>query len=674
MLVKSVKIDWNWAGDTVFLKGFNIAVCQDADLPDVQSVSKTFANVQGSNNAYSFIFKDVILQDGGDYTAYIQAVYANKDSSWISSGGFLVEDDGLATISNANLTIEDVKAGAGWTNLPLDGATNNTTIYQENEPLEINSKFGFIWIRDSDKQIFTYNGTSWIEGKSGESPIACILSNESHTVPALNDGTVTSYTGSGTEIYVYEGLTALQYDGVGTSNGTWKIISTGSDVTTGSLSDQGVSAFAGTVSSMTADVASVSFRVIGKTIHGESFDFNRVQSLTKSKAGIIGVDGQDGSIGIDGLPGPVISLVTSKQAFTFTDDILDGGQSDIILDVVRQNTSETVTWTSVPSIITGTGNQKILTAASFGSNTQLAITITTPAGLTDKTTIVKLNQSTAEAGADITSSNKAAGLSSPDTRSVNSPPSFYYTKGSGVYTEFKQSSVIGAPTGTTYCQLVNNVPWSSVSGGAIVQTAYSGDNYYKRKSTSTTTWGAWTTVADGSDNTKTSFETGFTGDTGGIILGANASIRTTGKDSYIDTTSGVYMGNVSGVAKFGIGNGTNYISWDGALLDIKGKLTASEVDAPTITGGTLSASSISASSISASNISASSISASTMSGGAISGSSINIPGVSPKFSVDSFGNVTIKSALSGARMEISNSTVKVYDVAGRLRVQLGDLS
>ena len=63
-----------------------------------------------------------------------------------------------------------------------------------------------------------------------------------------------------------------------------------------------------------------------------------------------------------------------------------------------------------------------------------------------------------------------------------------------------------------------------------------------------------------------------------------------------------------------------------------------------------------------------------MSGGAISGSSINIPGVSPKFSVDSFGNVTIKSALSGARMEISNSTVKVYDVAGRLRVQLGDLS
>ena len=38
------------------------------------------------------------------------------------------------------------------------------------------------------------------------------------------------------------------------------------------------------------------------------------------------------------------------------------------------------------------------------------------------------------------------------------------------------------------------------------------------------------------------------------------------------------------------------------------------------------------------------------------------------------GTVDVKSAASGARMEIKNSVIKVYDAAGNLRVKLGDLS
>lgn len=60
------------------------------------------------------------------------------------------------------------------------------------------------------------------------------------------------------------------------------------------------------------------------------------------------------------------------------------------------------------------------------------------------------------------------------------------------------------------------------------------------------------------------------------------------------------------------------------------------------------------------------------------GSSFNIKGgsmnINNKFVVDVNGNVTIKSATSGARVEITNSVIKVFDENGVLRVKLGNLS
>ena len=38
------------------------------------------------------------------------------------------------------------------------------------------------------------------------------------------------------------------------------------------------------------------------------------------------------------------------------------------------------------------------------------------------------------------------------------------------------------------------------------------------------------------------------------------------------------------------------------------------------------------------------------------------------------GTLNVKSATSGARMEMTNSTLRVYDSAGTLRVKIGDLS
>lgn len=56
--------------------------------------------------------------------------------------------------------------------------------------------------------------------------------------------------------------------------------------------------------------------------------------------------------------------------------------------------------------------------------------------------------------------------------------------------------------------------------------------------------------------------------------------------------------------------------------------------------------------------------------GSITAGSLNI---NNKFIVDRNGNTTIQSGTTGARVYIASNVIKVYDAAGTLRVQIGDL-
>ena len=66
---------------------------------------------------------------------------------------------------------------------------------------------------------------------AGGSAVQAVFSQESHTLPAEFDGTVISYAGSGTNIRVFEGTTELDYDGVGTAAGKWKVTTSASSIT-----------------------------------------------------------------------------------------------------------------------------------------------------------------------------------------------------------------------------------------------------------------------------------------------------------------------------------------------------------------------------------------------------------------------------------------------------------
>lgn len=60
---------------------------------------------------------------------------------------------------------------------------------------------------------------------------------------------------------------------------------------------------------------------------------------------------------------------------------------------------------------------------------------------------------------------------------------------------------------------------------------------------------------------------------GDLTLDSNGYIKTVGKDSYVDTTAGFWLGYEAGAYKLNIGSSTEYLKWTGSALDIKGSIT-----------------------------------------------------------------------------------------------------
>ena len=123
--------------------------------------------------------------------------------------------------------------------------------------------------------------------RQGRDAAVIILSNEAHTVPAANDGTVSSFAGSGTDIQVYQGTTQLTYDASSPyANSTFRISASGSSVSPGSASTvSGNTRRFANASNMTSDAASITYTIVVKGSDGAETTFTRVQSLTKSRSG-----------------------------------------------------------------------------------------------------------------------------------------------------------------------------------------------------------------------------------------------------------------------------------------------------------------------------------------------------------------------------------------------------
>ena len=144
--------------------------------------------------------------------------------------------------------------------------------------------------------VIAFDNTDIFGVKAGTDSYTVFLTNEAHTLPAANDGTVSSYVGSGTSVIVYKGATELNGVTTGTpTTGEFKVTAT---LTTGTITIGGQTSTGNPVifaehSVMTTDLVTITYSINVENL----VTITKLQSLSKSKKGDTGSPGNNGNDG-----------------------------------------------------------------------------------------------------------------------------------------------------------------------------------------------------------------------------------------------------------------------------------------------------------------------------------------------------------------------------------------
>jgi hypothetical protein len=142
-------------------------------------------------------------------------------------------------------------------------------------------------------------------GSSGLSGITAVLTNDTHAIPTDSGDTVRNFSNSGTDLFIYEGATALVYDGDGTGTGKFTVTAAVDGVVAGAATAVTVNAAIGvryanlTAASFDkASTGSITFTITGRRLTvepdqtlGTAFSYTVKQSFTKTPSGIQGDPG-----------------------------------------------------------------------------------------------------------------------------------------------------------------------------------------------------------------------------------------------------------------------------------------------------------------------------------------------------------------------------------------------
>ena len=166
------------------------------------------------------------------------------------------------------------------------------------------------------------NGTSFVlpvtqsfaKSIAGAEPITVIQTNEAHTFVGDSSGDVTSHNGSETTISVFEGVAQLQaVPTIQTPNsGEFKVTTSGTNITPGSPTVDGLNAAVSNMSSATETSGSVTYTISGKDISGTAFTRTKTQTFTVAIAGDTGAQGDTGTTGDTGATGPNFDFLTGS--------------------------------------------------------------------------------------------------------------------------------------------------------------------------------------------------------------------------------------------------------------------------------------------------------------------------------------------------------------------------
>jgi hypothetical protein len=307
--------------------------------------------------------------------------------------------------------------------------------------------------------VVTFDNIDVFGIKEGSDAFTVFLTNDSHTFPGNNDGSVNSgdLAAGATQIRVFRGTTQYTFDDGGTpADNTYTI---------GTVSQSGITVSASTVlnqrqftpTAVSATKGSVAYEIIDNET---STTFNKIYTFGVSVKGDTGEDSQ------------TITLSADAQAFR----VAQNGSitpDSIKLSVNKQNLTDTTNWTTSPSVTlytaptggstTTTGDTVYLRKGDFGSNTSVLVTATAGT-FSDSTTIVRL-----EEGSDainVINTNQAHTLPAASDGTVSS----YDNSGTTIKvfegdTELAYDGV-GTSNGTWTVSISQN-PTSTITVGSI---------------------------------------------------------------------------------------------------------------------------------------------------------------------------------------------------------------
>jgi len=160
-------------------------------------------------------------------------------------------------------------------------------------------------------------GSDGAPGASGTSPIFAYVSRDNIVIPTDTNGNNPILLNSGTNIWVYEGSSPLNYDAVGTTNGTWRVgstaISPAGGITLGSISDSGSNATAADITAMSQDAVTVTYNIVGKSTTGVDFSISKSVNYTKNKGAVLDTT-PPAQITFPAAPPPLTSSVVVSTA------------------------------------------------------------------------------------------------------------------------------------------------------------------------------------------------------------------------------------------------------------------------------------------------------------------------------------------------------------------------
>jgi hypothetical protein len=186
--------------------------------------------------------------------------------------------------------LNDISQGARST-------TNTFTYYPPALYSDMPQKIEVQISEGADTTVLASDQITTVGLKAGANAITIVLTNDSHACPVEDD--VIDYTGSGTDIMVWEGTTQLTPDIASPyANSTFRVTAVDdTNITVGAQSVVGNVIRYAASSAMTQRTATIDFTIVVKNSAGVESTFHKIQSISKSLQGVAGEDGKDGKTG-----------------------------------------------------------------------------------------------------------------------------------------------------------------------------------------------------------------------------------------------------------------------------------------------------------------------------------------------------------------------------------------